>query len=125
MSSDIQDPPTDLTRDKDKSSDKESNGAAAAILAAGIGCLGMGVITTLSEAVKPVADRLNLYNPVGPLSGKSLFASLVWLVTWTLLSRRAKAGAINQKRWLVSAFVCAGLAIVFTFPPFFDLFGDK
>ena len=50
-----------------------SNGlVAAAMLAAGIGCLFLGVMTSLSEGIHPVENALNFYNPVGALTGKTL-----------------------------------------------------
>jgi hypothetical protein len=103
----------------------DTNSVAATLLAAGVGCLAMGVVTTLSEASKPVADLLNLYNPVGPLSGKSLVAIVVWLLAWATLHRLAQGRRINVNRWLLGSLVCVGIGLVATFPLFFDLFGDK
>ncbi len=98
---------------------------AAALVAAGIGCLAMGIVTTLSEAAKSVANLLNLYKPVGPLSGKALVAVAIWLIAWVLLSRIAKAQPIKVTRWIGAAFVFVALGILSTCPLFFDLFGDK
>jgi hypothetical protein len=103
----------------------DANGVAATLLAAGIGCLAMGVVTTLSEAKKPVADLLNFYKPVGPLSGKSLTAVVIWLVVWAALSRAVRGRQIHVGRWLTLALVCVGLGLVATFPPFFDLFSGN
>lgn len=101
------------------------NGVAAALVGAGIGCLAMGIVTTLSEALKPVADLLNVYKPTGPLSGKSLFAVVVWLVSWAALSRAAHNRQINVGRWITCSMICVVLGFIATFPLFFDLFGDK
>ena len=47
--------------------DKIPNGpGAAAILAAGIGCAALGILTFAAEAAKPFANLLNFYDPVGP-----------------------------------------------------------
>lgn len=108
-----------------RNNEKEAKSAVAALLAAGIGCLAMGIVTTLSEALKPVADMLNLYKPTGPLSGKSLAAIVVWLFAWAAASRLAQKKQINVGRWLTFAFISVGIGLVMTFPPFFDLFGDK
>ena len=102
-----------------------ANSASAALLAAGIGCLAMGIVTTLSEAIKPVADALNLYKPTGPLSGKSTVTILAWLITWAAFSRFARNRKINSGRWITVTMVCVVIGFVMTFPPFFDLFGDK
>ena len=60
--------------------DKIPNGpGAAAILGAGIGCAMLGILAFAAEASRPVADMLNFYNPVGPLSGKTTIAIIVWL----------------------------------------------
>lgn len=103
----------------------DANNVAATLVAAGVGCLAMGIVTTLSEALKPVADVLNLYKPVGPLSGKSLVAIVVWLVAWAALNRSAQGKQINVGKWLTCSLVCVGIGVVATFPLFFDLFGDK
>ena len=60
---------------------KLTNGrAAAALLAAGIGCGFLGVIVFLSEVIGPVGTALNWMNPVGPLSGKVISTIVVFLV---------------------------------------------
>src|SRR5919198_1446593 len=70
----------------DWASEELPNGpAAAAILASGLGCLALGMITTVAENSKPVLDRLTLLQPVGSLSGKTSFAVLIWLVAWAAL----------------------------------------
>lgn len=99
------------------------NSAAAALAAAGVGCLAMGVVTTLSEAMKPIANLLNLYKPVGPLSGKSLTAVVVWLLAWAAMGTLAKSKQISASRWIAAAFVCTAIGVVMTCPLFFDLFG--
>lgn len=106
-------------------SGSDTNSATAALASAGIGCLAMGIVTTLSEASKPAADMLNLYKPAGPLSGKSLVAIIVWLVAWVVLHGAAKRKRINTGRWITLSLVCVVCGLVSTFPLFFDMFGDK
>src|SRR6266511_792970 len=65
--------------------DKPEGPIAAAILAGGIGCLALGVLTTLAEASTTVKDWLDVRSDVGPLSGKTIGAVLVWLIAWALL----------------------------------------
>lgn len=95
---------------------------AAAFLAAGLGALALGLLTTIAEANATFADKLNWYNPVGPLSGKTLISVIVFAVSWLLLhlglrKRDPGAGLI---------FVVAGLLVVaglvLTYPTFFDQF---
>jgi hypothetical protein len=95
--------------------------AAAASLAAGIGCLAMGALTTLSEASAGVGRLLNFYDPVGPLSGKTIIPVIIWLVSWSLLNGRWKDQELNYPKILVTTLIMVGLGLLGTFPPFFDL----
>ena len=103
--------------------DKIPNGSgAAAILAAGLGCAMVGILAFAAEASRPFANMLNFYSPVGPLSGKTTVAIIVWLVAWFVLSRlwqnkTVALGAIN-----VAAFLLLGIGFLLTFPPFWALF---
>ena len=103
--------------------DKIPNGpGAAAILAAGLGCAMVGILAFAAEASRPFANMLNFYNPVGPLSGKTTVAIIVWLAAWFVLSRlwhnkTVALGAIN-----VAAFLLLGIGFLLTFPPFWALF---
>ena len=49
---------------------------AAVLLAAGIGSFALGLITTLAEASSGFRDRLVLNAGVGPLSGKTVWATV-------------------------------------------------
>jgi len=92
------------------------------ILAAGIGVFAMGLLTTAAEVSAGVAGALNWYGPVGPLSGKSIGAIIVWLVAWVVLGSgwRGKEVAFGPVyRWTLVLVV---LGVLLTFPPFFDLF---
>lgn len=61
---------------------KPNGPVAAALLAAGWGVFAIGLMTTLAEAMAAVANALNWYGPVGPLSGKTGVGIIVWLVAW-------------------------------------------
>ncbi|MCX5893781.1 MAG: hypothetical protein NTW80_12590 [Deltaproteobacteria bacterium] len=64
----------------------ENNGSiVASMLAAGIGCLVYGILVCLAEASKAIGGILNFYDPVGPLSGKTIVAVVVWLVAFKFL----------------------------------------
>jgi hypothetical protein len=103
--------------------DKIPNGpGAAAILAAGIGCAAVGILAFAAEASKPLANLLNFYNPVGPLSGKTTVAVIVWLVAWFVLSRLWKEKTVTMERVNVAAFVLLAVGFLFTFPPVWAIF---
>lgn len=95
---------------------------AAAILAAGIGCAAVGILAFAAEASRPFANMLNFYNPVGPLSGNTTVAVIVWLVAWFVLARlwRDKNVALGPVN--LAAFVLLAVGFVLTFPPFWALF---
>ena len=110
-------------RDRREAKQRLPNGpAAAAVLAGGIGAFGLGLATTLAEASPAISAALNLYNPVGPLSGKVLVGVVIWLVAWLILGSMWRGKEVNFGRAATWAFIFLGLGLLFTFPPFFDLF---
>lgn len=96
---------------------------SAAILAAGIGSFVLGLLTTLNEASAAVSGALNFYNPVGPLSGKTGVAVVVWLVAWGLLARAWKDRDVDFGKVWGAALTLVILGLLGTFPLVFDLFG--
>jgi len=99
-----------------------SGPAAAAMIGAGIGSLAIGILTTAAEASEALKNSLNLYNPVGPLSGKTLGGMAVWLIAWLILHAIWKDKEINLRSAFTWALVLIGLGVLLTFPPFFVLF---
>ena len=102
--------------------DKPEGPVAAAILAAGIGAFALGLLTTLAEASEGIKDFLTLYDPVGPLSGKTVGAVIVWLVAWGVLHMVYRDKAIESRKVLTASLVLIGLGVLGTFPIFFQLF---
>jgi hypothetical protein len=96
--------------------------ALAALVAAGVGSAALGVVTTLAEVSPGLKSILNVYDPVGPLSGKTTVAVLVWLIAWYALARRWRVRPPVMTSALVAAFVLIGVGFVGTFPLFFALF---
>ena len=96
--------------------------ALAALVAAGVGCAALGVVTTLAELSPGLKSVLNVYDPVGPLSGKTTVAVIVWLIAWYVLARRWHARPPVMTSALVATFVLIGVGVVGTFPLFFELF---
>ena len=73
-----------------------TNGAAAAsVLAAGVGSLALGFFTVVVEASEWAREALNLYWPVGPLSGKTTFAVVAWLAAWVVLHLAWRGKQVN------------------------------
>ncbi len=96
--------------------------AAAALLAGGIGAFAVGLMTTLAEAVSAISNALRFYAPVGPLSGKTTVAVVIWLVSWGVLAAVFKDKDVDFGKVSLAALILLLLGILGTFPPFFELF---
>lgn len=95
---------------------------AAAILAASIGCVSLGLLTVAGDASKSFARHLILYRPTGPLSGVTTIAIAIWLLAWAILSRRWSARDVVLRPILAVAFILFAVSLLLTFPPVIDLF---
>jgi len=113
-------------REDDANIDARPNGpAAAAILAAGIGCSVLGVLAFSADASGAIGRLLNIYNPTGTLSGVSTGAIIVWLVAWLALNRLWRTRTIALGKVNVAAFALLAAGFLLTFPPFMDLLQGK
>ncbi|RQP27721.1 hypothetical protein [Burkholderia ubonensis] len=99
--------------------------AAAAILAAGIGCFAVGLFALAGDASKSIAHFFTFYTPTGPLSGVTTSAIIVWLLAWFALSRRWGRTSVALGRVIFASFVLLALSVLLTFPPFMDLLQGK
>ena len=97
--------------------------AAAAILASGVGSFALGLLTTLAQALSNVRNALKLSDPVGPLSGKTTTAVVIWLVAWAVFHALWKNQQVNFTSIFTATLVLIGLGLLGTFPLFFDVFG--
>lgn len=105
--------------------DKPEGPISAAILAAGVGALALGVLTTLAEASTSVRNWLQWSDQVGPLSGKTIMAVLVWLASWVGLHVWLRRKTYETRRALIIALVLIALGVLGTFPTFFELFAPS
>lgn len=97
------------------------NGAgAAAILAAGIGCLAVAVLALVADKVAGVKAALIFYRPTGPLSGVTTLALLLWLTLWALLHWRWRMRDVAVHRICSLALLLLLLAMALVFPPIAD-----
>jgi hypothetical protein len=102
--------------------EKPEGPVAAAILAAGVGALALGVLTTVAEASEGFKEFLTFSEPVGPLSGKTIGAVLIWLVAWVVLHIMYRNKAVESRKALTISLVLIGLGVLGTFPIFFQAF---
>ena len=99
--------------------------AAAAILAAGIGCATVGILSFAGDASDATGRLLNIYNPTGTLSGVTTVAIIIWLLAWFALHRAWRTRTIAMVPVNVAAFALLAVGFVLTFPPFMDLLQGK
>lgn len=100
-----------------------NGGAAAALLAAGIGCVALGVLSVLTSVFDPLSEALKFYGLADDISGVSTLMIAVWLLSWLILHRRWKQRQV-QFRWiLVVTLLLIALGLLGTFPPFARVFG--
>lgn len=102
--------------------DRPEGPISAAILAAGIYALVLGLLTTLAEASTSIKDNLALSDKVGPLSGKTIYAVGVWIVAWVVLHFVLRAKEVESRKVLGIALVLVAIGVIGTFPVFFQLF---
>lgn len=115
-------PGTNVPTDRTEAPDKPEGPIVAAILAGGIGSLALGVFTTLAEASTSIKEWLDWNSDVGPLSGKTVMAVIVWLVSWAILHAVYRNREAETRQALTIALVLIGLGVLGTFPTFFQLF---
>jgi nucleoid-associated protein YgaU len=96
--------------------------AAAAILASAIGSAALGLVTVIATASEAVKSLLTFYEPVGPLSGKTTVAVVIWLVAWAELHGRWRKKEVDFRRVFALTLVLLTVAVVGTFPPYYNLF---
>jgi hypothetical protein len=109
--------------------DEITNGETiAAMIAAGIGALALGFFTTLAEILATSTWRssgfpgLTWDKGVGPLSGKTGYAVIIWLISWAVLYFVWRGKNLNFSRMFWVTLGLIGLGVLGTFPVFFELF---
>lgn len=98
--------------------------AAAALLAAGIGVAALGVVTTLAEASESFKDWLAFSDDVGPLSGKTIIAVVVWLVAWAILHPLLRRSRLSSGILIITAILVL-IGVAGTFPVIFEAFAPE
>ena len=104
--------------------DRPNGPAAAALLAGGIGCGVLGLLTFYNQVfpTTSLSKSLNWYNPVGTLAGKSSLAILAFLVSWILLGLLWRGREVNFRVIAIVSLVLLVIGLLGTFPPVWNLF---
>lgn len=105
--------------------DRPEGPVSAAVIAAGIGAFALGLFTTLAEASTSMHDFFEWSVRVGPLSGKTISAVVVWLAAWAGLYFLLRNKPYETRRALTIALVLLVLGIIGTFPTFFQAFASE
>ena len=124
MADAVERPPAEERLTRIEFEDRPEGPIAAAVIAGGVGAAALGVVTTLAEASTGVSDWLAWSDRVGPLSGKTILAVVVWLVAWAVLHAALRGRPYETRRALVVSLVLIALGVLGTFPTFFQLFGE-
>ncbi len=104
--------------------DKVNGPVSAALLAGGIGCAAMGLITLIYEIndKSAFAKSLAWNKGVGGLSGKSSLAIIIFFLSWAILHFVWKDKETNFARISSIAIALLFVGLLGAFPPFWELF---
>jgi len=97
----------------------------AAMLAAGIGSVVLGIMIVLAEASAKINSALVWVKPVGALSGKTTVEIIAFVLSWAVLHYAFRGRAIRLNTVFVTSVVLIGLGFLLTYPPFFELIADS
>jgi len=112
-----------LTIRIDEVQDRAFGFTAATLIGGGFGVALLGVLTFMVERFSGLQQAFTLTKDVGPLSGKTTYAVIGWLVSWAVLALVLRGRDVPQRAtyWISGILVALGFAL--TFPPVWRLFG--
>lgn len=108
--------------------DRPDGPGVAAMLAAGIGIFVLGLFTVLaevSEGLKSWLESLEFGRGVGSLAGKTIMASLAFVVSWVVLGFLLRGKEVDIRKWFWIAFALGVLGALMTLPPIFEAFAPE
>lgn len=100
----------------------QTGSISAAIISSGIGSMFIGFMTTGAVLSSGLKDFLNLWNPAGPLTGKTTMGVIAWLVSWFILNSIMKNKEYDLGKAFKITMILLGIGVVFTFPLVFEAF---
>jgi fluoride ion exporter CrcB/FEX len=107
---------------RDVPAHKPDGPLAAVLLAAGIGAFVLGLLTTWAEASDGLREDLQLNDRVGPLSGKTVWATAAFVVAWVVLGYLLRREDGRLRSATIAFVVLTALGFLGTFPTFFQAF---
>jgi hypothetical protein len=105
--------------------DKPFGPVAAVFLAAAIGALVLGILTTLAEANEGFKSWLEWSTSVGSLSGKTIIAVIAFVLAWAVLGIGLRGRNPKPSTIFTWTAVLVAVGLVLTFPTFFQAFAPE
>ena len=104
--------------------EKVNGPVSAALLAGGIGSAAMGLVTLIYEIndKSAFAKSMTWNKAVGGLSGKSMWAIIIFFVSWAVLHYVWRDKETNFARISSIAIALLVVGLLGTFPPVWELF---
>lgn len=106
---------------------KPNGPVLAALLSSGVGSAVLGVFTTVAQAHVGFRGLMDIDRSlgkvgVGPLSGKTAFAVVAWLIAWAIAGYLMRGKDYEARPFFIATFVLIGIGLLGTFPLFFENF---
>jgi len=101
---------------------KPNGPVAAVLLAAGIGAVVLAVLTVLASSSESFAESLAYDLEVGPLSGKTIWATAAFLGSWGVLTAVLRKRDLDLGKVALVTGILIGIGLIGTFAPFFEMF---
>jgi hypothetical protein len=98
---------------------------AAVLIAAGIGALVLGILVVWAEASVGFRESLAYNDRVGPLSGKTIWAVVAFVVSWAVLTLALRRRRVDLMKATIVSVALLGLGYLGTFSPFFRIFESE
>lgn len=98
---------------------------AAVLYAAGVGAFVLGLLTTLAEASPGIRAALQMNPGVGPLSGKTVWATIIFVAAWIVLHVLLRQRDKLLRPATIAFLILTALGVLGTFPIFFQAFAPE
>jgi hypothetical protein len=95
------------------------------LIAAGIGALVLGILTVWAEASVGFRESLAYSDRVGPLSGKTIWAVVAFVVSWGARALALRGRRVDLMKATTVSVILIGLGYLGTFSPFFRIFESE
>lgn len=98
--------------------------AVAALMAAVIGLLVLGVVNIISAIDAGFKTAITLNTGIGPYSGKEVIAFSAWFGSWLVLHFALRKRELNMKRWFGVFLAALLVAVLLVWPPVFEAIAE-